>query len=403
MLSHQPGDVVVVRGHPYQLVNLMGRGGQGSVFDARDGQGRHVAIKLVPSHPRHRTEAKILASLKSDHVVKLLDAGIARDTLILVLERVEGVDLKALVQLCREEGRAVPPRIAVELIEQACIGLLEATQNARLAFHRDIKPGNLILNRHGVVKLIDFGIAHQQDMAYTGSLIGTPENMAPEQVGLDDEWRVDVRTDLFCLGLVLFELITLETLFRFPPSMPVPERLMVVWHAEVRERLKRVEAVHVALGAFLRKCLQRAPRDRFQTPQEMLAALGRLKDRLPIVTSIDVFAECLYRVAHENERLPMLEQSLPMVVAGPTVSLELGQDRPAPVTAIPSPWWKSLAFRVSAAGLATVLFTVIVLGALVSWMLSSSFIIRPGASERAGHSAAVHTPAQQEAQVPAGN
>lgn len=317
---------MVVRQKPYQLLKLMGRGGQGSVFEARDSDGQVVAIKLVPAHERHRNEVRVLASMQSDHIVRLHAAGVTRNTFILVMEKVEGIDLKGLIQFCRDEGRQIPAPIVVDFMMQSCVGLLEALQHGRLAFHRDIKPGNLILGKDGLVKLIDFGIAHLDDMAYTGSLVGTPENMAPEQVGLNEHWKVDLRTDLYCLGMVLYELLTLETVFKFTNSMPVPERLLKVWEADVNEPLTRLEQQYPSIGLFLRKALKRDPAERFQTPVEMLHALAQVREGLAETVTMASFAECIYQVTQHGEDHPLLEKALPALGARRTLtgkSLEL--------------------------------------------------------------------------------
>lgn len=312
MLAYREGDVVVLRHKSYQLLKLIGRGGQGAVFEAKDGQDQIVAIKMVPAQERHRNEVRILASMQSDHIVRLIDAGVARGAFILVMEKVEGIDLKALVHYARETQRQLPARLAVEFILHACLGLQEALQHGKLAFHRDIKPGNLLLEHTGLVKLIDFGIAHLDDMAYTGSLVGTPENMAPEQVGLSADWKVDIRTDLYCLGLVLFELLTLETIHVFPKNMPVPERLLKVWQNDLSQQLTRVDALSSALGAFMRRALQRDPAARFQTPLEMIKALSRVREQLPEVGDITTFAACLHRVVGLEEHDPQVDQLLPL-------------------------------------------------------------------------------------------
>ena len=205
-------------------------------------------------------------------------------------------------------------------------------------------------------------------MEYTGSLVGTPENMAPEQVGLDDAWKVDIRTDLYCLGLVLFELLTLETLYRFPQSMPVPERLMVVWHADVRDRLRRMDAIHPALGAFMRRTLQRDPADRFQLPEEMLTALARLHNRLEEAAPLPAFAECVYQLSHESVKTPDLDKAFPpLATLAATLSMELRRPRntlPFP----PVSHWSRASFklRTTALGVITVLVTAMVLWLFIS-------------------------------------
>lgn len=379
MLVYHPGDVVVVRQRPYQLLKLVGRGGQGSVYEARDNDGNVVALKFVPAQERHRSEVRVLASMQSDHIVRLLDAGVTRSSLILVMERVEGVDLKHLIHFCRHEKRMIPPRIAVEFIMQACLGLLEALQHGKLAFHRDIKPGNLILSRDGLIKLIDFGIAHLDDMAYTGSLVGTPENMAPEQIGLNDDWKVDLRTDLYCLGLVLYELLTLDTVLHFPQHMPVPERLLKVWQADVSQPVARVATILPALGDFLHKALRRDPADRFQSPVEMLHALSAVRDQLPEAGSLVEFADVTHRVMQRGEESEKLDLLMPSIEKDMGSSLRIKKDdevrqkaelafreaaeRPPLVYKVtPRPWQRPMAMAV---GAAVVLFGM-------GWMIFSS-------------------------------
>ncbi|WP_437485027.1 serine/threonine-protein kinase [Sorangium sp. So ce1014] len=206
----------------YTLVRLLGRGGMGAVYEANDAeQGRRVAVKIMNTDivrsrsalERFEREARAAGAIQTEHIVRVLDTGADPETgsPFLVMELLRGEDLAQLVSRLGP----LPPRLALRIVAQACVGLQKAHDAG--VVHRDIKPANLFLARREegaglIVKLLDFGIAkiklaHEPrrdttGLTRSGSMIGTPRYMSPEQArGIKD---IDHRTDIWALGIVLY-------------------------------------------------------------------------------------------------------------------------------------------------------------------------------------------------------
>ncbi|YAL82333.1 protein kinase domain-containing protein [Dermacoccaceae bacterium W4C1] len=193
---------------PYELISLVGRGGMGEVYRARDTRkGRVVAIKLLPrafsDDPRFRQrferEAHVAAGLNDPHVVPIHDYGEIDGVLYIDMAFADGSDLRSLL---RERG-PLPPHMAVDLID-AVASALDAS-HAQGLLHRDVKPENIMVTDKGFVYLTDFGIAAQQDdtrLTTKGGAIGSLAYMAPERF---DDGEVTGAVDQYALGCVLFE------------------------------------------------------------------------------------------------------------------------------------------------------------------------------------------------------
>ena len=201
---------------PYELVREIGRGGMGAVYLANrvDGQFRQeVAIKIVPASmagadaaQRFRQEQQILASLDDPHIAHLLDAGTTTDGApYVVMEYVRGA---AIDEYCDQQQLSIPDRL--KLFATVCDAVQYAHRN--LVVHRDLKPSNILVTGDGTVKLLDFGIAKLLDDSELGRVLTqtgvhpmTPEYSSPEQVSGE---RVTTATDVYALGLLLYELLT---------------------------------------------------------------------------------------------------------------------------------------------------------------------------------------------------
>jgi tetratricopeptide (TPR) repeat protein/predicted Ser/Thr protein kinase len=195
----------------YEIIALLGQGGMGAVYKARDTElDRLVAIKLIrpdlASNPeilrRFKQELILAREVTHRNVIRIFDLGQAKGLKFITMEFVEGRDLRAVV---RERGK-LPPEEAVRIISQVCRALESA--HAAGVVHRDLKPQNIMLDPKDRVYVMDFGIAHSLEtpgMTQTGALMGTPEYMSPEQAkGI----KVDARSDLFALGIIFYELLT---------------------------------------------------------------------------------------------------------------------------------------------------------------------------------------------------
>jgi uncharacterized protein (TIGR03067 family) len=197
----------------YLLTGVLGRGGMGVVYLARDIHlDRLVAVKLLPDHltqdperlRRFQKEARALAAVEHPHVLRIYHVGQAGPLYFVVMEWLRGGSVQQLI----DERGALPWPDATRILIDACLGL-EAVHTAGLV-HRDIKPGNLLRDAHGHVKIADFGLvryssAEHGSITAPGQLTGTPEYMSPEQCRREE---TNVRTDIYSLGATYFKLLT---------------------------------------------------------------------------------------------------------------------------------------------------------------------------------------------------
>ncbi len=208
---------------PYKIAGLLARGGMGAVYRAvrEDDQFRkQVAIKVIPrvlagpeAVARFRSERQILANLEHPGIARLLDGGTSEGVPYLVMEYVEGVPI---TQYVRAHALPIPGRL--RLMQSVCAAVTYAHRN--LVIHRDLKPANILITEDGEVRLLDFGIAKLADPALadaplTSSMIMTPEYASPEQVRGE---RVSTATDVYSLGVVLYEVLTGERPYRVTSS-----------------------------------------------------------------------------------------------------------------------------------------------------------------------------------------
>src|SRR5436190_2386758 len=236
-----------------EILEFIGQGDMGLVFKARQPKlDRFVALKLLPQkagadpafNERFNREARVLARLSHPNIVAVHDFGQAGPFFFLIMEFVDGVNLRQAMRASR-----FTPAQALALVPRICDALQYAHEEGIL--HRDIKPENLLLDTRGRVKIADFGIAkllgERKDITLTaiGSTIGTPHYMAPEQ--LERPHEVDQRADVYSLGVVFYEMLTGELpIGRFaPPSekTPMDPRVdEVVLRALEKERERRFQS-----------------------------------------------------------------------------------------------------------------------------------------------------------------
>ena len=210
-----------------EISDLLGEGGMGMVFKAcQTSLDREVALKVIKTNHKHREafenrftrEAKALASLNHPNIVTVHDFGKTDDYFFLMMEFVDGINLRELLA-----GQKISPREALEIIPQICDALQYAHEKG--VVHRDIKPENILVDKNGRVKIADYGLAKLVNdessvpsLTRTHHVMGTPHYMAPEQV--EKPLSVDHRADIYSLGVVIYEMLTGELpLGRFdPPS-----------------------------------------------------------------------------------------------------------------------------------------------------------------------------------------
>jgi eukaryotic-like serine/threonine-protein kinase len=212
--SLAPGALLGTR---YEIMQILGQGGMGAVYKAKDLElDRIVAVKVIrpdlASHPdilaRFKQELILARQITHRNVIRIFDLSEASGIKFITMEFIEGQDLKSLVS---EKGR-ISFEEAAGFIEQVCLALEAA--HAEGVVHRDLKPQNIMVDKQSRASVMDFGIARSVEaggMTMTGMVVGTPEYMSPEQVMGE---RVDVRSDLFTLGVIFYELLTGATPYR---------------------------------------------------------------------------------------------------------------------------------------------------------------------------------------------
>jgi len=267
----------------YRVESILGQGGMGIVVAAQHlDLGKRFAIKkLLPqamqypdSCERFLREAKRAARLSGEHIAQVTDTGVLEDgTPYIVMEYLDGVDLKRLVV----DHGPLPPREAAYYVYQACEAVAEAH---RLGIaHRDLKPANMMLirrpNGSGCIKVLDFGIskeldpaARMYDLTRSGVIMCSPAYMAPEQVSLPKE--VDLRSDIWALGVVLYELVTGILPFHADSGM---ELLAKILQLRPQSPVEIVPGLSGELEGIILKCLDKDRDKRFQTVIELMEAL----------------------------------------------------------------------------------------------------------------------------------
>ena len=254
----------------YRLIERLGGGPMGSVFDAEDeASGQHVAVKVLATdmaeepetRERFYREARITSQLIHRNIVTLLDVGEDSGRPFLVMERLHGKPLDVYLR----DHADIPLETKVELITQLFQGLQAA--HARDIVHRDIKPGNLFVQQDGVLKILDFGLArlHASTLTASGMVVGTPGFMSPEQA---EGLRVDARSDIFSASSVCYLILTGRAPFSAPD---LPRTLQALLHEDPPEIA--AGSMPSSLVRFLLKGLAKDLSRRYQSCSEILADL----------------------------------------------------------------------------------------------------------------------------------
>jgi len=293
---------IELREHPkYKIGRYLGAGGMGLVYQAEHRlMDRVVALKIIhrdlSRHPRvvqrFRQEVRAAGRLSHPNIVAAYDAEQAGDAHFLVMEYVDGVSLDRLIA----RRGPLEPSYACYFIRQAAKGLQHAFEKGMV--HRDIKPQNLMLNRNGQIKILDFGLARlahesrtadrdfdpdaapddRPDITRLGDIMGTPDYMAPEQAF--DSSQADIRADIYSLGCTLYFLLAGKTPFG---GATARAKVLSQRHQLPEPIGKRRSDLAPALVAVLEKLMAKDVAQRYQTPAEVMKALAPFAKPTPVV------------------------------------------------------------------------------------------------------------------------
>jgi serine/threonine protein kinase/TPR repeat protein len=313
----------------YEILSELGSGGMGVVYRALDIElQRTVALKRLRSEfaaspavlERFRREAQLQGRLNHPNIAQLHSLAQTPDAFCIVMELIEGVALKALIPMSWQE--------AGPILLQVLDGLGYAHSQGVL--HRDIKPENILIDRRGTAKVMDFGIAHAvgaQRLTREKALIGTIEYMPPERI---QGGQVDNRSDIYSIGMVLFEVLT----GRLPYSV-TSEYEVMKWHVEsAPPPLSHFIQAPAALDEIVQKASAKRPEDRYASCEDMAAALRLVyATRSPDPRIVPVSAPNGYLAATHS--VPAIGHPLAARPAAPTrlVDPEVRRDAP-PETAV---------------------------------------------------------------------
>ncbi|MFC2168417.1 protein kinase [Acidobacteriota bacterium] len=265
----------------YQIIEELGKGGMGRVYKALDTKlNEKIAIKLIRPEiasdkkniERFNNELKFARQISHRNVGRMYHLEEEKGRHYITMEYVTGEDLKSMIRMSGQLSIGT----AINLAKQICEGLEEAHRLD--VIHRDLKPNNIMIDKQGIARIMDFGIARSlkaKSMTGAGVMIGTPEYMAPEQV---DGKEVDLRSDIYSVGIILYEMLT----GRLPFEGETPFTIGIKQKSEKPEDPKNFNGnIPVDLSRLILKCLEKKPEIRYQTAGELHSDLSLLEQGVP--------------------------------------------------------------------------------------------------------------------------
>jgi serine/threonine protein kinase/tetratricopeptide (TPR) repeat protein len=270
----------------YRVIEELGKGGMGKVYKVLDTSiNEKIALKLLKPEiaagretiERFSNELKFARKIRHKNVCQMFDLGKAEGTPYITMEYVAGEDLKSMIRM----SKGLSIGTAVDIAKQICEGLAEA--HALGVVHRDLKPSNIMIDKDGNVRIMDFGIARSlkgKGITGAGVMIGTPEYMSPEQIEGKD---VDQQTDIYSLGVVIYEMVTGHV----PFEGDTPFTVGVKHKSEMPRNPREVNPqIPEGLSGVILRCLEKDKEKRYQNAADVRAELAKIEQGLPTTDRI---------------------------------------------------------------------------------------------------------------------
>ncbi|MDR2692840.1 MAG: protein kinase [Chitinispirillales bacterium] len=268
-------DILPAHIGPYEILGKIGKGGMGDIYKAKQKTlDRVVAIKVLPPQlsrdnefaKRFEIEAKAISLLQHQNIVTIHECGEDDGYSYIAMQYIDGMDLGNYIA----ETKVIAVSDIIDFSKQICRGLLYAHHHN--VVHRDIKPQNILLDKSNIIHITDFGIAKifsttDIDITQTGSTVGTPEYMSPEQA---QGKKIDAQSDIYSLGIVMYEMLTRKPPFTANNSMAVAYKQ--VHEPPIPPSFKRKDTPK-QLELIILKAIKKTKRDRYESVEELLTHL----------------------------------------------------------------------------------------------------------------------------------
>ncbi len=265
----------------YQIIEELGKGGMGKVYKANDIDIKEkVAIKLIKPEistdkntiERFQNELKFTRKIRHKNVCQMYDLNREEGTYYISMEYVEGENLRNMIRMSGQLGIGT----TISVAKQVCAGLAEAHKLG--VVHRDLKPSNIMIDREGIVRIMDFGIARslkEKGITGAGVMIGTPEYMSPEQV---EGKETDQRSDIYSLGAILYEMVTGKVPFEGDTALAIAVKQKTEKPKDPREFNTQLSE---DLSSLILECLEKDKDSRYQTADELQSGLENIEQSIP--------------------------------------------------------------------------------------------------------------------------
>ncbi len=268
----------IVLGNRYELLEKIGEGGMSEVFKARDNKlNRFVAVKILKKElcdnhdivEKFKGEATAVAALSDNNIVNILDVGTQDEINYIVMEYVKGKTLKDIIKQVGKMNYETAISVAIQIAKA-----LDCAHRNNI-IHRDVKPQNILVTEDGVMKVTDFGIAkssNSETITNTSTIMGSAHYLSPEQAKGN---FIDCRTDLYSLGVVLYEMVTGNLPFQADTAVTIALKHL---QEEVVPPKSVNSKIPESLNQLILKSMEKDPIKRYQNAKEMISDLQRIKD-----------------------------------------------------------------------------------------------------------------------------